>query len=496
MLATALAVAAVAAALEIGLEGRDPFWLDESWTGGIIGQPTWRATFHQIYADVNAPLYYVVIRLWSGLAGLSDAALRAPSVAFAASVALAAALVPAPGLTRVQRLGWAAVLAWWFPTLCYAEEARCYALLLLVCTLQTVAFMRLMQAPGLRRASLWATLAATAILTHYDALYLGAAQGVLFLARDPVRGLKTWPAALAFVPAFGWLAYHWPRIVQFARPDIAWYSPLHAAQLPQVVGYLADGGELAPVGLALAAASAVSLRLALPPKPRSSSEAAREGGAAAVAWAVGAAALAAAGMIWVGFLRPSFTLRYLTPSAPGLLLAVVWVVDRLAGRRGAAGAVAVLAAVYLGLGGWMLASRLRMAPKRYNFEAASSLLAAKGASRLVFLWDHPLDPILAPEQLSALGGFFLHRAGRDIPVTPVVLAQGEDPNRALLQDAAPPGSAILWLYDTVVKGTGAARWPPRITALDPSFACRSFASGRFGVLACWRPIDTAGAPNR
>ena len=106
MWASALAIAAIAAALEIVLEGRDPLWLDESWTGGIVGQPNWRDTVHQIYADVNAPLYYVLMRLWSGLAGLSDAALRAPSLLCALAVPLVAALVPAPGLGRAQRLGW------------------------------------------------------------------------------------------------------------------------------------------------------------------------------------------------------------------------------------------------------------------------------------------------------------------------------------------------------------------------------------------------------
>ncbi|WP_217433927.1 hypothetical protein, partial [Caulobacter sp. S45] len=90
MVVAAVAIAAIAAALEIGLEGRDPFWLDESWTGGIIAQPSWGAAFHQIYSDVNAPLYYVLARLWSGVAGLSDVALRAPSLACAAGVALAA----------------------------------------------------------------------------------------------------------------------------------------------------------------------------------------------------------------------------------------------------------------------------------------------------------------------------------------------------------------------------------------------------------------------
>ena len=489
ILLVALMIAAVAAALEIGLEGRDPFWLDESWTGGIIGQPTWRETFHQIYSDVNAPLYYVVMRLWSGLFGLSDLALRAPSLICAAAIPVAAALVPAPGLTRAQRAGWAAVLAWWFPTLCYAQEARCYALLLLVCTLQTLAFMRLMAAPGLGRAALWAAIAATAILTHYDALYLGAAQGLLYLARHHVRAVRTWPAALAFAPAFGWLAYHWPRIAQFARPEIAWYTPLRPSALPAIAGYIAGGGELMLGWPALVLVTSLSLRLL--PMSEARTVAAPE--PSTVGWAAAAAGIAAAVLVAIGFLRPSFTFRYLTPSAPGLLLALVWLAGRLAGRRWASAAIALTAAAYLGVGSWMLAHHLRMAPKRYNFEAASAALARSRPSQLVFLWDHPVDPILLPEQLSALGGFFLHRSGLQVPVTPVVLRPGEDPNSRLISQAGAPGSAILWVYDTAVKGSAAITHPPRIDLLTPAFACRQFGSGRFGVLAC-RAQGDAAAP--
>ncbi len=150
-------------------------------------------------------------------------------------------------------------------------------------------------------------------------------------------------------------------------------------------------------------------------------------------------------------------------------------------------AVAILAGTYLALGGGMLAGRLRMAPKRYNFEAASARLALEHPDRLVFLWDHPVDPILKPDQLAALGGFFLHRSGVEVPVTPVVLRPGEDPSARLLHETAPRGSTILWVYDTVVKGTAATRRPPHIQQLDRSFVCRPFGSGRFGVLACWRP---------
>ena len=42
-LAAAVLLALAAAVLAFGLQRRDAFWLDESWTGAIVAQPTWRA---------------------------------------------------------------------------------------------------------------------------------------------------------------------------------------------------------------------------------------------------------------------------------------------------------------------------------------------------------------------------------------------------------------------------------------------------------------------
>ena len=204
------------------------------------------------------------------------------------------------------------------------------------------------------------------------------------------------------------------------------------------------------------------------------------------AWAFGAAILAAGVMIAVGFLRPSFTFRYLTPCAPGLMLGLVWLSRLLAGRRAAAVSLAVLGLVYLGVSGWMLTHNLRMAPRRYTFETASAVLAQGRPRRLVFLWDHPVDPILHPSQLAALGGFFLHRGGSNLAIEPVILKSAEDPNSRLVKAARAPGSAILWLYDRVVPGTAARTYPPALSRLDPRLACRDFGSARFGVLACLR----------
>ncbi|MHB8286943.1 MAG: hypothetical protein ACYDD1_20015, partial [Caulobacteraceae bacterium] len=70
---------AVALFLELWFEG-EPLWLDEAWTIAIAGQGRWADFFHQVYWDVNAPLYYLIIHLWQGVFGLSDLSLRIPSL--------------------------------------------------------------------------------------------------------------------------------------------------------------------------------------------------------------------------------------------------------------------------------------------------------------------------------------------------------------------------------------------------------------------------------
>src|SRR4029450_1328663 len=87
-------------------------------------------------------------------------------------------------------------------------DARVYPLLLLLATLQTIAFARLLHAPGRRAAWAWAALAAVAILAHYHAIVLAGVQGAMLLALRRRHVPATWPAALAFVPAAAWILYH------------------------------------------------------------------------------------------------------------------------------------------------------------------------------------------------------------------------------------------------------------------------------------------------
>ena len=204
----------------------------------------------------------------------------------------------------------------------------------------------------------------------------------------------------------------------------------------------------------------------------------------AVLWA-GASAMIAAGLVLgVGVLRPTFTLRYVTPFIPGVSLLLV------AGARVLTRVFpgAVLALVVTAVGAtvlWFNDPRSHM-HRVFTFEAASRDLMAVRPSRLVFIWDHPAQKVEATRQYDALGAFLFRRAGSTVPVTSVLVRNDEDPNLLLTAAAKEPDAVILWLYDRGVHGTAAIRHPPRLTTLDPSQACRNYGRGGVGVLACAR----------
>ncbi|HTI67773.1 MAG TPA: glycosyltransferase family 39 protein [Caulobacteraceae bacterium] len=480
----ALAGAAIAAStvLRFVIGAGQPLWLDETWTGAIAGTTGFSAFWRQVYLDVNAPLYYLVMHLWQGVFGLSDASLRLPSAIFGAAAPLLVAFTGVKGLSRPARLTWAALIALWIPGIWFSGDARCYALLLLLTTAQTLAFVRLLHAPDLRRASAWCVLAALAILTHYHAAILVGLEGLAYLALARRQAVRTWPAALAFAPAAVWLAWHLPRIAAFVGPGVAWYPPLRWNRLGRLANYVTGAQDLS---FALIGVGVVALALGLMTARRTQRAPRRP---TVPLWvAVVAAAVGAILVVVMGFLRPSFTDRYLIPFEPGLLLGIALIAQTLTRRFAWTHAMAVVAVVVVA--GLWADRELRHGFRFYNWEVASQDLMRAKPVRLVYLWDHPASRILAADQLERTGGFFFTRAHQPVEVRAVVVRADQDPNPVLLAQAAAPGSAILWAYDIGVRGTAAIRHRPRIETLDPSFKCRDYARGSVGVVAC----DRAGS---
>ena len=84
-----------------------------------------------------------------------------------------------------MRVGlWAAALAALSPALYYySQEARAYALLILLSAAALVAFQRALAAPRGRSLALWAAMSALALLTHYFAVFLFIPQALILARR-------------------------------------------------------------------------------------------------------------------------------------------------------------------------------------------------------------------------------------------------------------------------------------------------------------------------
>ncbi|MFM7027145.1 MAG: hypothetical protein ACKOXK_00505 [Chakrabartia sp.] len=448
-----------------------PLWLDESWTGMIATQPDMASFWREAWLDCNPPLYYGLMALWTGVAGASDIALRLPSLAF---VTLAAALPlgwRVPGLTPAARIGWALLLALWAPGFELAVDARGYGLLLFLSVAQMLAFIGLMAAPGRGCATLWASLAALAGLTHYHALLIGGLQGLALLWHHRAAAVRLWPAAIAFAPCFGWLALHAPRLADYARPDIAWYEPMTPGLAAGFVRY----GFGVPSNWGALALLALMLALPLMARTRARLSAAQPN-----FWHL-AAALSLIGLgaeLGLSTLKPMLTDRYLVSLAPGLLLGLVLAAQRWG--KGTIGLVALVALYAAMLNPLALRAKLE-AKTRYGFAEASAFLADSGATRLVFIWDHPAARILDPGSLAKLGGFFLRRDGHPLPVTPAVLLPGSQSNRALRARTG-DRAAIIWVYNRA--RISAARTHPPVPQLWPGRRCFWSHSRWVGTFAC------------
>lgn len=468
------ALLALGAALKLVSGAGGPLWLDEGWTLGIVDRPSWSAFAEQLRLDVNPPLYFVLIRGWTALAGLSDAALRAPSVLFAA-VAPLVVLLGRPPLPRPDRWAAAAAVGLLPVGVYFAQEARAYALLLLLETGAAVALLRLLDRPTTARAAVWCAFTAAACLTHHHAVLVGGLQGLAYLAVHRLRAVRKWPAALCLLPWLAWSVPQAPRVLAFARPEFSWYAPLLPSEIPGVLGLL-TGGTWPLWGLLLIA-GALGQRL-LAARGVAPGEPASRPALALFA----AAAAAVAVVLGMGLLRPSFTPRYLVPAAPGLMIGMIAAL-RWASPRGAPvlqfGLLGVLA-----VGVSAAALSADVAERRaYSIEQASADLRRAGVRRLAFLWDNPTDGVLAPPERAALADAFFVRAGAPVAVTGLPHAPG-DPNARLLA-ATPPGGGLLWLWDVRVPRTAAIRFPPRLAA-EPGLSCRRYAGGALGVVACVR----------
>lgn len=460
-----------------------PLWLDEAWTGEIAAQTTIGGVLQQCLYDVNAPLYYLLAHFCAMIFGISTIGLRLPTAILLASVGLVAAVLKSP-LRTDTKMFWAATLALWVPGLEHAHNARCYGLLLFLATLNTVFYARLIVSPRRREACIWAAISVLMMLTHYHAMLLVGAQILILIAWHKKKSLTLWPALLLFLPFPLWMALHIRTILLYLNPQNAWYPLVHVEQLPLVFRFLFNSNDV----MLLAAAGflfATLHRL----KERPEAEQAQTQRSFDPLWLVFFAALLPVLMILAASLvRPSFSIRYLFPFMPGILLGLALTSQKTKSYLPFLPPLLLLIfAVPTAV--WAV-NQINAEGNPYSFERASEALIGAKVKNLVFFWDNPNSKIVNPRQLAAVGGFFFERAGVPVDVTALAQQTGQDPNLRLIDTAQKHNAAILWIYQNDIPGTQADTYPVAIEAHDPSYKCHDFGDSRYGIIACRKRNDS------
>jgi uncharacterized membrane protein len=124
--------------------GADSVWVDEGWSISFANQSLPRI-IELTARDVHPPLYYLVLRYWVDLAGMSEAGIRSLSAVF--GVLAIVALYAVGAVLFNQRTGlFAAILLAVSPfAIRFAQMARMYSLLLLLSLVSFYYFLALVR---------------------------------------------------------------------------------------------------------------------------------------------------------------------------------------------------------------------------------------------------------------------------------------------------------------------------------------------------------------
>ncbi|MET8279360.1 glycosyltransferase family 39 protein [Micromonospora sp. NPDC005174] len=225
--------------------------------------------------------YYLLMHVWTALAGDSTTALRVPA---ALAMTVAAGLLAVLGAQLVDRRGglFAGLLFAVLPsTSRYGQEARPYALATALAVLATLLLVTALRRPGWGRWTGYAAAVAALGLTHLIALTLLAAHAVVVLicwwrgptaagiatpAGPTVRDRRVWGWALALTPAVLVVTPLLLRARAQRSEQLNWVDPARLDDLSALPGGVAQssvvGGLL--VGVAALGAARLGRRALLP----------------------------------------------------------------------------------------------------------------------------------------------------------------------------------------------------------------------------------------
>lgn len=188
-----VALSAAGAAIRFATLGEQSFSLDETFTVHLT-RISFGAMLHQLpRSESTPPLHYLLVWGWSRVFGTSEAGLRSLSALFGTlTIPMLFALgrrafSPRAGLIAAALATVSPILVW------YSQEARSYALLVLLASVSLYFFVRALEERSSRMLVYWSVSASLSLLTHYFALFVIIPQAAWLLLRSTPRR----PALLA-----------------------------------------------------------------------------------------------------------------------------------------------------------------------------------------------------------------------------------------------------------------------------------------------------------
>jgi hypothetical protein len=183
----------LAAGLRFATLGLQAYHHDEVVTAiRVLRADFWHAMDAVGYSESAPPLYYALAWLWTQVTGTAEYGLRSFSALAGVATVPVAYLIGAELRDRRAGIAAAALVAVNPMLLWYSQEARAYALLVLLTSLSLLYFLRALDRGTSRNAALWGLFSGLALATHYFAVFPVLAEAAWLLrrrGREVRRGL-------------------------------------------------------------------------------------------------------------------------------------------------------------------------------------------------------------------------------------------------------------------------------------------------------------------
>jgi mannosyltransferase len=196
------ALTLLAGALRLSTLDVQSFWYDEAFTPvHVLHASLWATLSSVAHTENTPPLWYVLAWADARVLGTGEVALRLPSALAGIATVPVAWAIARECAGRRGAIACAALVAVNPLFVWYSQEARAYALFVLLAALAMLCCMRAQREPTPRRMAAFAVTASLALLTHYFAVFLLIGM-VLSLAWDR-RARRSALPAIAIVALVG-----------------------------------------------------------------------------------------------------------------------------------------------------------------------------------------------------------------------------------------------------------------------------------------------------